>query len=44
MSIVQAFGREDQEMDKFKEINDRHRKANIESIFLRPVLSNHRGP
>ena len=33
MSIVQAFGREDQEMDKFKEINDRHRKANIESIF-----------
>ena len=33
MSIVQAFGREEQEYKKFQEINDRHRKANIESIF-----------
>jgi ABC-type multidrug transport system fused ATPase/permease subunit len=33
MSIVQAFGREQQELDKFKEINDRHRNANVESIF-----------
>ena len=39
MSIVQAFGREDQEMDKFKEINDRHRKANIESIFYYALFS-----
>ena len=33
MAIVQAFGREQQEMDKFKKINDRHRQANIRSIF-----------
>lgn len=33
MSVVQAFGREDQELEKFKEINDRHRNANVESIF-----------
>ena len=33
MSIVQAFGREEQEFDKFKAINDRHRSANVESIF-----------
>ncbi len=33
MSIVQAFGREEQEFDKFKAINDRHRSANVDSIF-----------
>ena len=33
MAIVQAFGREQQEMDKFMKINDRHRQANIRSIF-----------
>jgi len=33
MFVVQAFGRERQEMEKFKDINDRHRKANIESIY-----------
>ena len=33
MSIVQAFGREEQEFDKFKAINDRHRNANVESIY-----------
>ena len=33
MAIVQAFGREQQEMDKFIKINDRHRQANIKSIF-----------
>ncbi|PSR08228.1 MAG: antibiotic ABC transporter ATP-binding protein, partial [Bacteroidetes bacterium] len=33
MAIVQAFGREQQEMDKFMKINDRHRQANIKSIF-----------
>ena len=33
MAIVHAFGREEQELEKFKKINDRHRQANIESIF-----------
>lgn len=33
MSIVQIFNREDSEMDKFMEINDRHKKANIRSIW-----------
>lgn len=33
MAVVQAFGREEQEFQKFSAINDRHRKANIESIF-----------
>ena len=33
MAIVQAFGREAQEMDKFETINARHRDANIRSIF-----------
>lgn len=33
MAVVQAFGREAQEYDKFEAINDRHRKANIRSIF-----------
>ena len=34
MAIVQAFGREQQEIDKFMKINDRHRQANIKSIFF----------
>ncbi|MGB0311843.1 MAG: ABC transporter ATP-binding protein [Schleiferiaceae bacterium] len=33
MAIVQAFGREAQEMGKFETINARHRDANIKSIF-----------
>jgi subfamily B ATP-binding cassette protein MsbA len=33
MAIVQAFGREEQEMKKFVAINERHRDANIKSIF-----------
>lgn len=33
MNIVQMFNREKAEMDKFKVINDRHRKANIRSIW-----------
>jgi len=33
MAIVQAFGREAQEMNKFEAINARHRDANIRSIF-----------
>ncbi|TNE30438.1 MAG: ABC transporter ATP-binding protein [Bacteroidetes bacterium] len=33
MNIVQMFNREKAEMDKFKVINNRHRKANIRSIW-----------
>ena len=33
MNVVQAFGREQQESEKFRTINSRHRDANIESIF-----------
>ncbi|MBL6683164.1 MAG: ABC transporter ATP-binding protein, partial [Cryomorphaceae bacterium] len=33
MNVVQAFGREQQESQKFRTINARHRDANIESIF-----------
>jgi len=33
MAVIQAFGREAQEYDKFEAINDRHRKANVRSIF-----------
>ena len=33
MHIVQAFGREKIESDKFSEINAQHRKANIESVM-----------
>lgn len=33
MSIVQIFNAEKRELDKFKEINREHRKANIKSVF-----------
>ncbi|KAB2814797.1 ABC transporter ATP-binding protein [Phaeocystidibacter luteus] len=33
MNVVQMFNREKAEMDKFKVINNRHRKANIRSIW-----------
>ncbi|MCH1455100.1 MAG: ATP-binding cassette domain-containing protein [Schleiferiaceae bacterium] len=33
MNVVQAFGREEQESEKFRAINSRHRDANIESIY-----------
>jgi subfamily B ATP-binding cassette protein MsbA len=33
MNVVQIFNREKAEMDKFKEINDKHKKANIRSIW-----------
>lgn len=33
MNIVQMFNREEAEMKKFKVINDKHRKANIRSIW-----------
>lgn len=33
MKIVQIFNREKEEMDKFKEINEKHRDANIRSVW-----------
>jgi ATP-binding cassette subfamily B protein len=38
MQIVQAFAREDKELQKFKEINKEHRDANIKSIFAYSVF------
>lgn len=38
MRIVQLFAREEQEMEKFKVINQQHRKANIRSIFYYSVF------
>ena len=33
MNVVQIFNREEKELKKFKEINQKHKKANIESIW-----------
>jgi ATP-binding cassette subfamily B protein len=33
MKIVQLFGREEEEMNRFKAINDEHRQAHIRTIF-----------
>lgn len=33
MNIVQIFNREKAELEKFKEINDKHKKANVRSIW-----------
>lgn len=38
MRLVQLFNREEQELDKFKEINKDHRQANIRSIFYYSVF------
>ncbi len=38
MRLVQLFNREEQEFDKFKEINKQHRVANIKSIFYYSVF------
>lgn len=38
MSIVQAFNREQIEMDRFKEINHRHRSAHIRSVWYYSVF------
>ncbi len=38
MRLVQLFNREEQEFDKFKEINRQHRVANIKSIFYYSVF------
>jgi ATP-binding cassette subfamily B multidrug efflux pump len=37
MNIVQIFGAEKREFEKFKEINKEHRKANIRSVFYYSV-------
>lgn len=36
--IIQLFNKENDELDKFKEINDQHRKANIRSIFYYSIF------
>ena len=38
MKIVQVFNREDAEFEKFKSINDVHKKANIKSIWYYSVF------
>ncbi len=38
MKLVQIFTREKEEYDKFKEINDNHKKANIRSIWYYSVF------
>lgn len=38
MRIVQLFNREEQEYEKFMEINDKHRKANIRSIWYYSIF------
>lgn len=38
MYIVQAFGAEKREMEKFKVINQKHRDANIKSVFAYAVF------
>jgi ATP-binding cassette subfamily B protein len=38
MRVIQLFNREKEEYEKFKVINDKHRKANIRSIFYYSVF------
>ena len=38
MPVVQLFNREEKEMSKFNEINQAHRKANIDTIFYYAVF------
>jgi ATP-binding cassette subfamily B multidrug efflux pump len=38
MKIVQLFNKEDQELEKFKVINEKHKQANIKSIFYYSVF------
>ena len=38
MNVVQIFAKEDEELDKFSEINEAHRTANIRSIFYYAVF------
>lgn len=38
MHMIQAFNREEIELKKFKEINDKHRKANIKSVWYYSIF------
>lgn len=38
MNVVQIFNREDEEMDRFKKINARHRDANIDSVWYYSIF------
>lgn len=38
MSVVQIFGREERELEKFKEINAEHRKAHINSVWANSIF------
>ena len=38
MSIVQIFGREEREMEKFKQINAEHRDAHVHSIWANSIF------
>jgi ATP-binding cassette subfamily B protein len=38
MPVVQLFNREDREIRRFEEINDSHRKANIDTIFYYAIF------
>ena len=38
MRIVQIFNKEQQELDKFEEINEKYKKANLDSIFYYAVF------
>ena len=38
MPVVQLFNREEKEMQQFKEINEAHRKANIDTIFYYAIF------
>ncbi len=38
ITVIQAFNRENAELEKFKEINGRHRKANIRSILYYSIF------
>jgi len=38
MYVIQVFAAEEKELDKFKEINDLHRKANIDSIWAYSIF------
>lgn len=38
MSLVKVFGREEREEKKFREINNRHKKANIRSIWAYSIF------
>ena len=38
MSTVQLFNREEKEAEKFEELNDRHRQANLDSIYYYAIF------